>query len=120
MILINFGPRLKPIQIAQLEACSQTQLLRTINFTFDMEGDQAILNQFKIAVGKLILKDVALDEVVVNLPAQNYLSVLIMVELYRRLGYFPKVLRTRFRALGIMPYQEIVEVLDVQEISTNS
>jgi hypothetical protein len=83
-----------------------------------VDPDQEMLPQFKKIMGKLKLgnDDLRAEPVVVNLPQQNYLSVMLLAELHARMGYFPCIFRTRMKASGILPYYEVAEVIDLQAI----
>ena len=118
MILINFGVTFKPLQISQAEAFLHEPITRVINLPFDIDFDQEVLSQYKKTMGKLKLSNDELcsEPVVVNLPMQNYLSTMVLTELRARMGYFPRIIRTRIRASGILPYYEVAEVIDLQAI----
>ena len=118
MILINFGAPFKQIQISQAEAFLHEPITRVVNLPFNVDSDQEVLSQFKKTLGKLKLSNVELraEPVVVNLPQQNYLSVMVLAELHARMGYFPPVIRTRMKSSGILPYHEVAEVIDLQWI----
>ncbi len=118
MILINFGAPFKPLQISQAEACLHEPITNVINIPFNVDSDQEVLLQFKKNMGRLKLSkaDLRAEPVVVNLPQQNYLSVMALAELHARMGYFPPIIRTRMKSSGILPYYEVAEVIDLQAI----
>jgi hypothetical protein len=118
MILINFGASFKPLQISQAEAFLHEPITRIINLPFNVDSDQEVLRQFKNNMGRLKLSkaDLLAEPVVVNLPQQNYLSVMALAELHARMGYFPPIIRTRMKSSGILPYYEVAEVIDLQAI----
>jgi len=122
MILINFGAPFRPLQISQAEAFLHEPITRVVDLAFNMDPDQEILPQFKKTMAKQKLSDLDLraEPVVVNLPQQNYLSVILLAELHARMGYFPCIIRTRMKASGILPYYEVAEVIDLQGIEDQS
>ena len=118
MILINFGTPFRSLQISQAEAFLHEPITRVIDLSFNVDPDQEMLPQFKKIMGKLKLgnDDLRAEPVVVNLPQQNYLSVMVLAELHARMGYFPRIIRTRMKSSGILPYYEVAEVIDLQAI----
>jgi hypothetical protein len=118
MILINFGAAFRPLQISQAEAFLHEPITRVIDLSINVDPDQEMLPQFKQRMVKLKLGnlDLRAEPVVVNLPQQNYLAVMILAELHARMGYFPRIIRTRMKASGILPYYEVAEVIDLQAI----
>ena len=118
MILINFGAPFRPLQISQAEALLHEPITRVVDLTVNVDPDQEMLAQFKKIMGKLKLinADLRAEPVVVNLPQQNYLSVMILAELHARMGYFPTFIRTRMTSSGMLPYYEVAEVIDLQAI----
>ena len=74
--------------------------------------------QFLKLMAKLPLDDAELkrEPVAVVLPGQNYLAVLVMAYSHGRMGYFPPIFRTRLTTLGILPNQEVAELLNPQTV----
>jgi hypothetical protein len=118
MILINFGAPFRPLQISQAEAFLHEPITRVIDLSINVDPDQEMLAQFKKSMARMKLSnlDLRAEPVVVNLPQQNYLSVMVLAELHARMGYFPCILRTRMKSSGILPYYEVAEVIDLQAV----
>jgi hypothetical protein len=118
MILINFGAPFKPLQLSQTAAFLHEPVTQVIDLSFNIDFDQEVLPQFKKTMGKLKLSNAELcaEPVVINLPQQNYLSVMVLAELHARMGYFPPIIRTRLKSSGILPFYEVAEVIDLQAI----
>ena len=118
MILINFGAPFKTLQLSQARAFLHEPITRVIDLSFNVDIDQEVLLQFKKTMGRLKLSNADLrdEPVVVNLPQQNYLSVMVLAELHARMGYFPRIIRARMKASGILPFYEVAEVIDLQAI----
>ena len=118
MILINFGAPFRSLQISQAEAFLHEPITRVIDLSINVDFDQEVLRQFKKGMARLKLSNDELraEPVVVNLPQQNYLSVMVLAELHARMGYFPLILRTRLKTSGILPFQEVAEVIDLQAL----
>jgi len=118
MILINFGAPFKPLQISQAEVFLHEPITRVIDLSFSVDIDQEVLGAFERTMKKLKLSnaDLRAEPVVVNLPQQNYLSVMMLAELHARMGYFPCIVRTRLTTSGILPFNEVAEVIDLQAI----
>jgi hypothetical protein len=118
MILLNFSTPFRSVQLAQAETLLHEPIDRVVNFLCQVDSDMEILPQFYPLMAKLPLNDAELisEPVVVVLPAQNYLAVLVMAYLHGRMGYFPPVIRTRLKTLGLLPLHEAAELLDPQAV----
>lgn len=115
LILINFGMHFSSLQISQVEAVTGGIVQRVIDYQVDIDPDLEVFPQFKKRMEKFPLNASELhdEQIIVNLPGQNYLCVLLVAFLHQKMGRYPGILRTRLRTMGIMPYHEVSEMLDL-------
>lgn len=60
--------------------------------------------------------DLRRDTVWVNLPAQSSLAAIVVIYLSKWLGRPPMILRTRPMTMGLMFYNEIIEIIDLAKV----
>jgi hypothetical protein len=118
MILINFSLPFKPMQIIQAESFLHEKIDRVIDFQLQFDSDLGISEQVLKILKKFPLSSEELksDPVAVVLPKQNYMSALVLAFLFSKMGYYPFILRTRMASMGILPFHEVVEVINPHEI----
>jgi len=119
MILINFANAFNAYQVRELEILAGESLGRTFRFRIVTESDMPIARQLLRLMEKLSLtpEEIAQEIFVVNLPNHNVHAALVVAALYKRLGFFPRVVRTRPSMYSIPPRTEVVELLDLQEVN---
>ena len=118
MILLNFSHPLTPEQSSSVEALSRQkiELLLALNIHFDHE--LSFLDQLQTVLEKVPFspEQWQTEPIVVNLPALNYISALLLAELHGRMGYFPPILRLRPVESALPPRFEIAEIINLQAI----
>ena len=97
MILINFSHPLTPEQIAQVEAITQQGISRVIDLPVQFDNDLPFLPQLQDLVQSLDLTSEQLqtEPLLVNPPALNFITAMLLAELHGRMGYFPPIIRLR-------------------------
>jgi hypothetical protein len=118
MILVNFSLPFKPMQIIQAESFLHEKIDRVIDFQLQIDSDLAVAAQVLKILKKFPLtrEELKTEPIAVVLPKQNYMSVLVLAFLFSKMGYYPLILRTRMASMGILPYHEVVEVINPHEI----
>jgi hypothetical protein len=54
--------------------------------------------------------------ILVNPPALNFITALLLAELHGRMGYFPPIIRLRPIANSLPPQYEVAEILNLQAL----
>jgi hypothetical protein len=118
MILVNFGLPFKPMQIIQAESFLHETIDRVIDFQIQIDSDLGVSAQVLKILKKFPLtgEELKSEPIAVVLPKQNYMSVLVLAFLFSKMGYYPLILRTRIASMGILPFHEVVEVINPHEI----
>jgi len=118
MILLNFSHPLTAEQLDQVNKLVSQPVSQTINFTVQFNTDEAFVPQLDRLLEHLPLsaKDMQGEPILVNPPALNFITALLLAELHGRMGYFPPVIRLRPVPQSLPPRYEVAEVLNLQAV----
>jgi hypothetical protein len=118
MILLNFAHPLTAEQIEQLQALSDERLEQIHDLPVQFDPDQPFRPQLAALLERTPLdaQSWQTEPILVNLPALNFISALLLAELHGRMGYFPPILRLRPVAGSLPPRYEVAEILNLQDV----
>ena len=118
MLLLNFSHPLTPDQLAQVQALTGQPIEQIIDIPVQFDNQQSYLPQLAALVERIPLSAAELQTVpiLVNPPALNFISALLLAELHGRMGYFPAILRIRPLAGSNPPVFEVAEILNLQAV----
>lgn len=118
MILLNFSHPIPPEQVRQVEALTCQAVERVIDLPVQFDPDQSFLPQLAALVDTIPLSpdDLQTLPILVNPPALNFITALLLAELHGRMGYFPPVIRLRPVQDSLLPRFEVAEVLNLQTV----
>jgi len=116
MILLNFSLPLAPEQVAKIEHMLHLRIERVIELSIYFQENKPFVPQFHEA---FLVMPFSPDQwqtlpLLVNLPPDNYTSVLIMAELHRRMGYVAPFIRLKPMGRAGSPYVEVVKIVNLQ------
>jgi hypothetical protein len=122
MILINFSHPLTQEQINQVESLTGQTISQVVDQPVQFDNNR----QFSEQVNDL-LKDLPIssrklqtEAIIINPPALNFITALLLAELHGRMGYFPAILRLR-PVDGSLPTRfETAEILNLQAVRDES
>jgi hypothetical protein len=114
MLLLNFSNPFREMQIIQAETVLEQKIERVIDLPLRLDSNSDCLPQVRALLKKLPVssEDLKQEPLVINLPSGSVASALVLAYFHETLGYFPPVLRTRVRAYGLVPLEEVIEVID--------
>ena len=118
MILLNFSHPLTPAQLEQVEDLTAQKIERVIALNVHFDSQQPFLPQLQELAGNIPLDAASLQSLplLVNPPALNFITAMLLAELHGRMGYFPPILRLRPAEGSLPPRYEIAEILNLQAI----
>lgn len=118
MILLNFSHPLTASQIAQVEALTGKTITRVIPLAVHFDNDQPFLPQLFSLMEQIPLssEEIQTEPLILNPPALNFITALVLAELHGRMGFFPPILRLRPVAGSLPPAYEVAEVLNLQNL----
>lgn len=118
MILLNFSHPLTPTQIARVEALTGETVETVIPLAVQFDNDQPFLEQLQALMEQLPLSAERLQtaSILVNPPALNFITALLLAELHGRMGYFPPIIRLRPVSDSLPSRYEVAEVLNLQKV----
>ena len=122
MILINFSHPLTKEQITQVENLTSQTISQVIDQPVQFDNNR----QFSEQVNDL-LKDLPVssrklqtEAIIINPPALNFITALLLAELHGRMGYFPAILRLRPVEGSLPTRYETAEILNLQAVRDES
>ena len=118
MILLNFSHPLSPEQLARLAELTTQPVDRVVTLPTQFDHGLPFGPQLDQLMERL---DLTPDEwqsaaILVNPPALNFITALLLAELHGRMGYFPPVARLRPVAGALPPRYEVAEILNLQAV----
>ena len=118
MILINFSHPFSPQQIAQIEVLSGQSIDQVLDIAVHLDNLKPFLPQLQELVTNIPLdpRSLQTEPVLVNPPALNFITALLVAELHGRMGYFPSILRVRPVPESLPTQYEIAEILNLQDV----
>ncbi len=117
MILLNFSHPLTAAMIAQVEALAHQPVEQTIELAVQFDNEQPFLPQLQALIEQIPLDAQTWQNaaILLNPPALNFITGLVIAELHGRMGYFPPILRTRPASASLPPRYEVAEILNLQQ-----
>lgn len=118
MILLNFSHPLTSEQIARAEALTGQTVERVVDLPVHFDNDQDFEPQLRALSDSIPLSasELQTTPILVNLPALNFITAMLLAELHGRMGYFAPALRLRPLSGSLPPRYEVAEVLNLQNI----
>ena len=89
-----------------------------IDIAVQFDNLKPFLSQLQDLVTNIPLdpRSLQTEPVLVNPPALNFITALLVAELHGRMGYFPSILRVRPAPESLPTQYEIAEILNLQEV----
>jgi len=118
MILLNFSHPLTAAQADQLAALAGEPLERTVDLPVQFDPGAPFEPQLRALAAAIPLSPAELQTLplLVNPPALNFITAVLLAHLHGLMGYFPPVIRLR-PAAGSMPNRfEVAEILNLQAV----
>jgi hypothetical protein len=110
MILLNFAHPLTPEQLAQIEALTGQAAARVIAAPAQFDHQRPFEPQLAALMAQLPLtaEEWQTASILVNPPALNFITALLLAELHGRMGYFPPVVRL-LAVVALIPLEQARE-----------
>jgi len=118
MILLNFSHPLTPEQVGQVEALTGQMIEKVLPLPVQFDNDLPYLPQLEALAAQIPLTPAELqtEPLIINPPALNFITALLLAELHGRMGYFPPVIRLQPLANSLPPRYAVAEVLNLQAV----
>jgi hypothetical protein len=118
MMLLNFSHPFTPDQLADVGAWTGQAIEQVIMAPAQFDPDQPFGPQLDDLLAHIPLTTAEWQTapILVNLPALNVITAMLLAELHGRLGYFPPVLRLARVAGSLPPRYAVAEILNLQAV----
>lgn len=116
MILLNFSHPLSAAQCAQIEAMTGQSIETLHELPVQFDAQRPFGQQVHDLVQRVPLSPVdwQTQQLLIVLPALNFIAALLLAELHGLMGYFPTVVRLRQVSGSVPPVYEVAELLNLQ------
>jgi len=118
MHILNFSHPLTPEHLAQIERLSGEAVTAVYDLVVHFDNSVPFRPQLAELLERLPLTPAQLqsEPLLVNPPALNFITAMLLAELHGRMGYFPPILRLRPVPGSLPPRYEVAEILNLQAI----
>lgn len=118
MILINFSHPLTESQKRQIQELSGHSLEKIISLKPHFDEQENFVKQVQALLGEIPLSAQRwqTEAIVINPPALNFITAMVLSDLHGRMGYFPPILRMRPIKDSLTPRYEVAEIINLQEL----
>ncbi len=118
MIILNFSHPLSTSQVSQIETLTPHKVDRVVDLSVQFENDAPYEPQVRQLADTIPLDSETLQtaRILVNPPALNFITAMLLAELHGRMGFFPPILRLRPEPDSMPPAFEVFEIINLQRI----
>lgn len=118
MIVLNFSHPLSALQLEQLEAISGELIDEVIVVDSFVDQTESLPAQVSHWINELEIDSSRWqsERWLVNLPALNVSTALVLAQLHGRMGYFPACVRIVPKQTAVSPKFLVAEVLNLQAV----
>lgn len=116
MIIINFSHPLTEEHLDQVESLTKQEVEQVISLPVQFENGQPFLPQLQALIENIPLRpdELQTKTILVNPPALNFITAVLLADLHGRMGFFPPILRMRPVVDNITQRYKVAEVLNLQ------
>lgn len=118
MIILNFSHPLSESQVRQIESLTPHNVEQVIDLSVQFDNDIPYEPQIRLLADRIPLDSETLQtaRILVNPPALNFITAMLLAELHGRMGFFPPILRLRPEPESMPPAFEVFEIINLQHI----
>ena len=118
MILLNFSHPLTDLQLKQIDKLIDQPIQTLHEFQVQFDTQEPFVEQLRNMMHQIPLSSEAFqtEQFLVNSPALNFITAMLLAELHGRMGYFPPIIRLRPVPNSIPPQFEVAEIINLQTV----
>jgi len=118
MIIINFAHPIPSEHQAEIEKRTGQTIAQIIEVSSQIDTEQPLAPQVQEMVQNVGLSpaDWQTRPILINPPALNFSTLVLIAELHGRMGYFPPILRIKPVADALPRRFEVAEIIDLQNV----
>lgn len=118
MLVLNFSHPLTADHLTQLQALTGRAVERVVDVPVQFDVMVSFVAQIGALVDGIGLSSVEWQTtpILVNPPALNFITAVLLAELHGRMGYFPPMMRLRPVSDSLPPRFEVAEVINLQAV----
>lgn len=118
MLVLNFSHPLTADHLTQLQALTGRAVERVVDVPVQFDVMVSFVAQIGALVDGIGLSSVEWQTtpILVNPPALNFITAVLLAELHGRMGYFPPMMRLRPVSDSLPPRFEVAEMINLQAV----
>ncbi|OQA41332.1 MAG: hypothetical protein BWY52_02605 [Chloroflexi bacterium ADurb.Bin325] len=118
MLVLNFSHPLTADHLTQLQALTGRAVERVVDVPVQFDVTVSFVAQVGALVDGIGLSSVEWQttQILVNPPALNFITAVLLAELHGRMGYFPPMMRLRPVSDSLPPRFEVAEIINLQTV----
>ena len=118
MHLLNFSHPLTSTQVSQVEAHIGYKISTVIDIPVSFDLDLPFTDQVTNLINELPLSKEQLqtEPIIINLPALNHITAVLIANLHGCMGYFPPIIRLHLVPGSLPPRYEVAEIINLQAV----
>jgi len=118
MILLNFSHPITPEQLAKTQELTGQPVSQVIDVATQFDLGMGFTSQVEQLLAEVPLTPQQWQTlpILVNPPALNVITAVLLAELHGRMGYFPPVVRLSLVKDSLPPRYAVTEILNLQEV----
>lgn len=122
MIILNFSHPLTDQHLKQIIALTGGKVDRLLDIPVQFDNHLPFREQLVqlMQTVPLPVDDFQKLEILVNPPALNFITAVLLAELHGRMGYFPAIIRLRVVQDSLPPSYEVAEIINLNQLREDS
>jgi hypothetical protein len=117
MILLNFGPKMQKPGFDQINALTGQKITEQVSLPLEYSDAGRFIQELDALFAKVNLTtdELKKDRYALIPPGNSHAAIVVLIELYRRTGVHPYLLRTRLPLYGFHLGSDVVEAIDLEK-----
>lgn len=122
MIIINFSHPLTETQLSAIKALTDEMVDRIIDIPIQFDDMLPFQPQLAQVMNTIPLENntYQTQKILINPPALNFITAVLIAELHGRMGYFPTIIRLRLAENSLPSIYEVAEIINLNQMRTNA
>lgn len=122
MIIINFSHPFTEKNLEKIKALTGNQVQRIINVPVQFDNERPFLAQMGALMEDIPLtgEEYQTEKILVNPPALNFITAILLAEFHGRMGYFPTITRLSVEKDSLPPVFQVMEIINLNQTRDNA
>jgi len=121
MILLNFGPKMQKPGFDQINAMTGQKITEQVSLPLEYTDAGGFITELDSLFARVNLTtdELKKDRYALIPPGNSHAAIVLLIELFRRTGTHPYLVRTRLPLYGFHLGSDVAEVIDLEKEWSN-